>query len=280
MTLKPFTSPGAPIDPPPDPGPEARFAWIDIAALAVDTSYQREITGEGFGKINRIAARFNWAHFSPVVVSDRGDNHFAVVDGQHRVHAALRAGQTCVPCLIILSGAAPEAEAQAFAAINGEFTAVSAISLYRAALAANVPWATAIADWSAAAGVEVLRYQPAGKFRRPRTLTCIAFLRLQVGRDNGTTLMRLTDAIKASVRADDLALWQERFLAPMVAVLRARKGLGLRNLTAFIDSGAATTSFENALLLRGRKEFADKSPRELRRLVLDAALDRFLGVAA
>lgn len=137
-------------------GPAPQLDWIAIHRLVVSDSYQRPITGAGRLNIRRIAERFQWSRFSPVIVAPIEGGRFAIIDGQHRTTAAAIIGIESVPCQIVL--ATPGEQAEAFTAINGAVTRVTRLALHRAAVAAGDPAALAIERVTTAAGVTVLSY--------------------------------------------------------------------------------------------------------------------------
>lgn len=140
-----------------DLGNPPRLEWIAIHKLRVDPSYQRDVGRRGARNVNRIAGNFRWTRCSPLVVSDRGDGTFAIVDGQHRASAArLHGGIKAMPCLVI--SCVREEEAEAFAAINGAVTALSPLQIYHAELASGDRKARAIRAMCERAAVSVPRY--------------------------------------------------------------------------------------------------------------------------
>ena len=84
-----------------DPGAAPILQWIDIADLVVDDTYQRDLGRGNWKAIRRIAVAFKWSRFSPVFVSPVEGGRYAVIDGQHRAHAAAICGFPQVPCQIV-----------------------------------------------------------------------------------------------------------------------------------------------------------------------------------
>lgn len=117
--------------------PEVDF--INISDLVIDDSYQRSIERRGWTNIRNIALNFDWAKFSPLMVSRRQYGKFAIIDGQHRAHAAKLCGIVVVPALV--SNLTMPQEASAFSWINGAVTALTPNQIFRAALAACESWA-------------------------------------------------------------------------------------------------------------------------------------------
>ncbi|MDP2410381.1 MAG: ParB N-terminal domain-containing protein [Pseudolabrys sp.] len=156
-------------------GKPARLEWLPIKSLVVDPEYQREITSQGRKNVIRIAERFNWSMFAPVIVSSIGSNKFAIVDGQHRTTAAALCGIERVPCCII--EAKRGEQAAAFKAINANITRMHTTSLYRAAVAAGEENALALERICRAAGVMIARYPIAATALKPGETMAIQSIR-------------------------------------------------------------------------------------------------------
>ncbi len=155
------------------PGAAPMLQWLNISDLVVDPAYQRPILGKGRRNVDRIARNFQWACFSPVVVSPVEGGKFAIIDGQHRTTAAALIGLETVPCQITV--AAQEAQAAAFKAINGSTTPISRMALHAAAVVSGELSAMKIADVCLRAGVELLRYPvPADKQQPGQTMAVAA----------------------------------------------------------------------------------------------------------
>lgn len=151
--------------------------WLKIERLGVDPIYQREIGRRGESNVLQIARWFDWSKFSPVIVAPVGGGGFAIIDGQHRVTAAAARGITKVPCQIINIDQARQAEA--FAAINGNVTAMTPLQMHAARLAGGDEDAGRLAKVCAAADVTVCRYPvPASKMTVGQTLAVGVLARL------------------------------------------------------------------------------------------------------
>lgn len=116
-------------------GPAPDLRWLEIAQLVIDPAYQRELGRRNIEHIRKIASKFDWRLFSCVIVSPVAGGSFAIVDGQHRTHAAALLGIEMVPCQVIQAEAGMQAKA--FAAINGSTIGVSPLARYKAALASG-----------------------------------------------------------------------------------------------------------------------------------------------
>lgn len=153
-------------------GRMGELKMIPIAALRIDTDYQRDVGWNGLKNIRHIAENFAWRKFSPLVVSPRDGGLYAVIDGQHRAIAAkLRGNISALPCLVIHCG--PAEEADAFATINTAITRVHAQALFKAKLAAGDSLARSAQKCAADAGIEILAY-PLGpkQIKHNQTMAC------------------------------------------------------------------------------------------------------------
>ena len=138
------------------PGAVPVLQWIAIADLRVDESYQREIGATGRATIRKILDEFRWSKFAPVVVAALEGGFYAIIDGQHRTVAALAsAGIERVPCMVTIADQVEQAAA--FAAINGNTTAIHATQLFHAKVAAGDPLAVKVTEICRASDVVVLR---------------------------------------------------------------------------------------------------------------------------
>ena len=135
-----------------DDAPE--LLWVPIASLVFDDRYQRNIEQRGRSNILKIAKSFDWGRFTPLLVASVLGGKLAVIDGQHRAHAAALRGHRCVPAMICQMSL--KEQAQAFTWVNGNVTAVSGFHIYRAALASEEPWAVNSQAAVAAAGCRLM----------------------------------------------------------------------------------------------------------------------------
>jgi hypothetical protein len=106
--------------------------------LLIDETYQRSLEVEASqALIRRIAMYWDWGLCQPLFVARRADGGLYVVDGQHRLAAAvLRADIQQLPCVVSHFDSA-EQEAAAFVALNQQRRPLNAIDLFKAALAAG-----------------------------------------------------------------------------------------------------------------------------------------------
>lgn len=109
-----------------------------IGDLNVDPGYQRSIdTSASQSLIRKIAMFWDWTLFHPLTVARRPDGSLWVVDGQHRLSAArLRGDLYDIPCVVSAYSDRAD-EAASFVAMNVQRRPLTALELFRAALAAG-----------------------------------------------------------------------------------------------------------------------------------------------
>lgn len=162
----------APISAPSSFGKPPRLEWLPINDLVIDPAYQREITLVGRKQVRAIGERFSWAKFKVPVVAAAGGGKYAIVDGQHRVTAAALVGIERVPCAIIDANQAEQADA--FRAINGSVTRMSALQIFHASVAAGDPQAVIVRDVCARAGVSISRHATQAILLKPGTTLTVS----------------------------------------------------------------------------------------------------------
>ncbi len=153
------------------------MGWVETDRIVIDQSYQREIGRKGAAHVMAIAERFDWSCFGVIDVAPAQGKpgFFAVIDGQHRVHAAALLGIAKLPCLILPLDR--RQQAAAFARINGAVRPLTPYHIFKAALAAGEPWAVEMDAIASRAGCKVMTYNVASHMRLPRELHCLEALR-------------------------------------------------------------------------------------------------------
>jgi len=209
----------------PDAGAAPQLQWIAVSQLRIDPTYQRHVLRTGEKNILAIARAFEWAKFAPVIVAPVAGGFYAIIDGQHRATAAALVGEKEVPCQVVIADRRKQAEA--FAAVNGNVTAMSALQVHAARVASGEPQAMALAEACASAAVSICRYPlPANKMKPGETLAVgmlknllekygrdvfVAALRCitQTRRGNpGMIRAQIVDAICANLEAEP-AWWSD-----------------------------------------------------------------------
>lgn len=181
------------------PGP--MLVWAKIEDLVIDRTYQRTITSSGRRAIQRIADEFDWTKFEPILVAPVENGKLAVVDGQHRAHAAALAGLAQIPAMSVPMTRIQQASG--FAAINRDRIRLSGWQIYRAELAAGTEWAVACRDAVEAAGCTLATYNPTAAHRKPRVVYAIGLIRRMVENGEGEAVTAGLAAIRESQAGDD-----------------------------------------------------------------------------
>lgn len=204
-----------------NPGPAPILQWIEIDQLVIDDSYQRPLERSNWTTIRKIAREFSWSKFSPVFVSPVEGGGFAIIDGQHRTHAAAACGFEKVPCQIVQMSHAEQAAS--FAAVNGNVTKVTVFQVLKAALAAGETWALKATEVAEAGGCCLRTSNSSTTAKKPGEIYSIKmFCNIveKYERDH------VVSALKALMKADGFnefaEFWNAKFLKPMLEALCQR----------------------------------------------------------
>lgn len=207
--------------------------WIPINRLAIDDRYQRPLTRAGWQTIRRIAEDFRWSRFSPVLVAPLSGGLWAVIDGQHRTHAAAICGQEKVPRMSVHMDTAEQA--QAFAGVNGTVTRITVHHVYKAALAAGETWAERAHLAVDAAGCTLMTYNKTTAEKRCGEVFCIGLIRQLVMAGHGaavTTVLRSLRRIDGDRRPP---LYSDYILRPLMTAVAADPAFLRVDLAAMLD---------------------------------------------
>ena len=207
--------------------------WIPIDRLVVDDRYQRPLTRAGWQTIRRIAEDFRWTRFSPVLVAPLPGGLWAIIDGQHRTHAAAICGQEKVPCMSVHMDTAEQA--QAFAGVNGTVTRITVHHVYKAALAAGEPWAERSHLAVGAAGCTLMTYNKTTAEKRCGEVFCIGLIRQLVTAGHGaaiTSVLRTLRRIDGDRRPP---LYSDYILRPLMTAMASDPAFLRVDLAAVLD---------------------------------------------
>lgn len=205
---------------PADPGPPPMLQWIEIERLVVDESYQRDLLPGNWKAIRAIAENFRWSRFSPVFCAPVEGGLFAIIDGQHRTHAAAMCGCREVPCQVVQMSRHEQAEA--FSAVNGAVTAVTIWNLFRAELVSGDPQAVALAEMAKRVGCQIATSNVSAKTKRPGTIYFIQGIR-KLYAQHGEVLERALKIVRQVYPwTEDPAVWGGSILMPVLEGLCGR----------------------------------------------------------
>lgn len=177
-----------------------KLQWIDKNALHVDSTYQRQIRGN---KPREIASAWSWVACGALRVALRSDGTYWVIDGQHRLAAALRRSDiTDLPCVVFeVSGVADEAKG--FVTGNTKRGAVKIFDKHRASVLAGDVVAQQIEQILVDLGLTVTLCPT-----KPTDLKCLAKVQklMIVGADHARAVLSLAlriceqDAVSPTAR--------------------------------------------------------------------------------
>lgn len=200
-------------------GEMAELKVLPLDRLVIDPRYQRDIAEAGRRNIRHIVEHFDWALFTPVIVTPVAGGLYAIIDGQHRAAAAnLHPHVTKVPCAITTGDLA--AQARAFVGINDRVTRLNGFQIYAAQLAAGDDAARQVARACKTAGVEIPAYPiPRDKLKRGQTLA-IGAIKTSIVR-HGIYKVTLAMTALAAGDADGLGLVNRDTILGMVEAIVA-----------------------------------------------------------
>lgn len=247
--------------------------WVDIDQIVIDTRYQRELGPRNLKAIQTIADSFDWMQFSPVLLAASEGGKFAIIDGQHRAHAAALCGFQAVPAQIVT--ASPKQQARAFAGVNATVTPITQHHVYRAALAAEEAWALRCREVVEAAGCRLATSNPSGKDRKPRVIYQLGTVRnMIVVRGQAEALGFVLRGLTAFDTVGRVALYTDYVVRPMVEAVHSDPSLLAVDLAAFCAKRDPFKVLEQTLRLRLAGHAASYMG------VMRAALQKFLRGAA
>lgn len=176
--------------------PAPTLLWVPLAELVIDERYQRELTRPGRRLIQRIADGWDWTKYQPILIAATPDGRHAVVDGQHRAHAAAVVGLEALPAMVVPM--TPAQQAAAFTAVNSDRVRLDRSATYRAQLAAGDPVALAAEAAVAAAGCRLMTTIPTAAKRSPGEVYTHALILRMVAQGEAAAVTAGLQAIRDS----------------------------------------------------------------------------------
>ncbi|HEX3747618.1 MAG TPA: DUF6551 family protein [Bryobacteraceae bacterium] len=129
-------------------GPKPELKWLALEKLYVDSRYQRNTKSRASEKnLDYLKSSFSWSHCGALIVCYvPAEKKFAVIDGQHRLQAAMaRKDIEALPCLVV-SGLDFEKQAKSFVAINTKRVQLNSLAAFHAAVASGDKTAATLKD--------------------------------------------------------------------------------------------------------------------------------------
>lgn len=241
--------------------PQPMMIWASLDQLVINRAYQRNITPAGRAAIQRIADGFDWRKFQPILVSPHSGGKMAIVDGQHRAHAAALVGLDAVPAMTVAMSLSEQAAG--FAAINRDRINVRPEQIYRAELAAGAAWARDCKAAVEASGCQLATSNPTHTAKRPGIVYSISLVRRMVAAGEGIAVTAGLRAIRGSAAGEDVENYGGAVLAVWLAALARNIRFLSLPLTDVFDSVDIEALFDQARI-KGRQ-----TGQSARALVID-----------
>ncbi len=212
--------------------PRPMLEWVAIDRMVIDDRYQRAMDAKGLQAVQRIADAFEWAKFSPVLLAPADGGRLAVIDGQHRVHAAKLCGLHAVPAQIVHLSVA--AQAAAFVGVNTQVKQMTVHQIYRAALAGGEGWAVRCRDVVEGAGCHLATSNPSAVKRKAGVIYCIGAVRKMITGGQAKALSAALKAIRAYDTTGRVALYSDYILTPFVRAVASDAAFLRADLAGFL----------------------------------------------
>lgn len=224
--------------------PQPMLIWASLDQLVIDRRYQRGLTAKGRGAIQRIANDWDWTKYQPILVAPAEGGRMAVVDGQHRAHAAALVGLEAIPAMTVPM--TPKQQAAGFAAVNRDRVGINLNQIYRAELAAGTGWAVRARDAVAEGGCELATAHPSAINRQPRVIYGISLIRRMVEHGEAAAVTAGLRAITQSDQRDDLAAYANQVLTPWLGALAQNQRFLSLDLPSHFDAFDILTMLDEA----------------------------------
>lgn len=266
----------APQTPADQPAP--MLDWVRIDRMVIDETYQRDLTPTNWTAIRKIAADFHWSRFSPVLLAPVANGQFAVIDGQHRVHAAAICGIETVPAMIVPIDKSEQA--QAFSWVNSAVVKITPHHIYKAALTAGEAWAVTAHASVTAAGCQLMTFNGSTKSKQPGQVYCIGLIRDIVKLGHAEPLRIGLTAIREYDTEGRVPLYSDYVLRPWIFALAESRTFLTIDLVAVLrkHDPFKVMNMVDKLLADGKIE---GSPKVLHRKMFEVHLrDAVKAVAA
>lgn len=256
--------------------------WVKVSDLVVDEGYQRSLTPQSWRSIRKIADAFDWAHFGAVAVAPVEGGRFALIDGQHRAHAAALCGLESVPAIVNILPVAEQA--RAFAMMNSTSIKVSPLQVYRAALVSEGPWAIACRDAVADAGCQLVSFNAHAASRKIGQVYAVTLIRKLVEGGQGRLVREGLPPLVAAAQAmgpmSGPLLFNADVLTAWFGALAMRPEFISADLHGFLQRNRLMNLLENAAQLRNDPAYARITAATLKRDAIATKLGEYIRAGA
>lgn len=243
--------------------------WLALDRLVIDEAYQRPLGRGNWKSIEAIAANFQWSRFAPVLVAPIQGGLFAVIDGQHRTHAAALCGLAEVPAMVVQVGI--EEQSRAFAWVNSQTVRVTLFHIYKAALSAREDWAVRADAAVSGGGCRLMPYSKTASLREPGEIFCIGLIRRLIEGGNDWAISAALGALRAVPALDRPVCYSDFILQPWITAVAASACRNHRALVRALEARNPFKVIEQAHASLDRSAPQSVRAREaLRRLIAEA----------
>lgn len=254
---------------------EPVLGWAMISTLVIDDTYQRPLGKSNWAQIRKIAREFSWNCFTPIIIANVGDGRYAVIDGQHRVHAAALCGFEKVPAMVIDIN--QHQQANTFAFVNGNVTTVSVFHVYKAALAAGWEWAVVSDACVKAAGCRLMLSNSSTNSKKSGDIYAISLIRQFVEKGQGDIVTAGLAALRAyDSNSTRVALYSAIILRPWLSSIAENPDFMKIDLAAFLEQNDPFKIIDKVSRLRKRPELKHSSAVKMERVAFTSLLEDFL----
>jgi len=248
--------------------------WVDISDLVIDDTYQRKLEKRGRKNIEAIAADFWWSRFTPLLVAPVIGGRFAIIDGQHRTHAAAIFGYKSVPAMVVEMPL--EEQARAFSWVNGNVTNVTPFQIFRAALAAGEDWAVRANAAVRAAGCRLMTANASTVAKKGGEVYCIGLVRGHVEDGNAWAVTAALHSLRQCADADWPVIYSATVLRPWITCLLEHGNPGEQMLVEFLDANCLDRLLSGVDKMRDTPKYFNKSRQFLLSRTMLALFKAFL----
>lgn len=188
------------------------MTYVDPKNVSID-GYQRALEAD---RAQKIAENFNPHLFDPILLSKRKNGRMYIIDGQHRVIAAVIAKIDKVPARILM-GLSREQEANLFVDAQLQRKPIRAFDRFNAKIIAQDPVFVGINKIVQKARFEIAPHSASNSPRRLRCITLLIMIYKTAGKDH---FQRLVDVLEGLSDGKETGHTNDMFIRPMHRILR------------------------------------------------------------
>lgn len=251
--------------------------WLSIDSLVIDDTYQRNLKAKNWKAIRKIAADFRWSRFTPLLCAPVEGGRFAIIDGQHRAHAAASIGIERLPAMIVHM-TLPE-QASAFSWVNGNVTAITVFQIYKAAIAAREQWALDCDAAVGRAGCRLMPYNKTAEQKQPGEVFALGLIRNYIETGQAEVVEKCLFAIRRSDETENPHLYSNTILKPFFAAVASSQLFLRADLVKFLERTDLIMVMDRVADLRRSEPYRSQSTHAVAKASIVALLRDFIAQA-